>query len=143
MWEGQEAIWAGRGWRGREEGEGPSGKEASGLVLHRLPWVSLCSWAGGLSEEDEGELCAAGFPLLAEDFGQALEQLQAAHSQAIGAPRVDTRPVGMGLGRPAPAGVHPHPSCLLDPLSVLARRGWAAGGEEGDSGDDSASSGAP
>lgn len=44
-----------------------------------------------MSEEDEGELCAAGFPLLAEDFGQALEQLQAAHSQAIGAPRVDTR----------------------------------------------------
>ena len=81
----------GRGWRGREEGEGPSGKEAPGLVLHRPPWVSLCSWAGGLSEEDEGELCAAGFPLLAEDFGQALEQLQAAHSQAIGAPRVDTR----------------------------------------------------
>ena len=44
-----------------------------------------------MSEEDEGELCAAGFPLLAEDFGQALEQLQAAHSQAIGAPRVDTQ----------------------------------------------------
>ncbi|XP_065768800.1 peroxisome biogenesis factor 6 isoform X3 [Muntiacus reevesi] len=44
--------------------------------------------SGGLSEEDEGELCAAGFPLLAEDFGQALEQLQAAHSQAIGAPRI-------------------------------------------------------
>ncbi|XP_008514032.1 peroxisome biogenesis factor 6 [Equus przewalskii] len=44
--------------------------------------------AGGWSEEDEGELCAAGFPLLAEDFGQALEQLQAAHSQAIGAPKI-------------------------------------------------------
>ncbi|XP_005627423.1 peroxisome biogenesis factor 6 isoform X2 [Canis lupus baileyi] len=44
--------------------------------------------AGGLSEEDEGELCAAGFPLLAEDFGQALEQLQTAHSQAIGAPKI-------------------------------------------------------
>uniref|UniRef100_A0ABI8AFT9 AAA+ ATPase domain-containing protein n=1 Tax=Felis catus TaxID=9685 RepID=A0ABI8AFT9_FELCA len=46
--------------------------------------------AGGLSEEDEGELCAAGFPLLAEDFGQALEQLQTAHSRAIGAPKVET-----------------------------------------------------
>ncbi|KAK2506921.1 hypothetical protein MC885_003960 [Smutsia gigantea] len=44
--------------------------------------------AGGLSEEDEGELCAAGFPLLAEDFGQALEQLQTAHSQAVGAPKI-------------------------------------------------------
>ncbi|XP_044632636.1 peroxisome biogenesis factor 6 isoform X2 [Equus asinus] len=44
--------------------------------------------AGGWSEEDEGELCAAGFPLLAEDFGQALEQLQEAHSQAIGAPKI-------------------------------------------------------
>ncbi|XP_004673550.1 PREDICTED: peroxisome biogenesis factor 6 [Condylura cristata] len=44
--------------------------------------------AGGWSEEDEGELCAAGFPLLAEDFAQALEQLQTAHSQAIGAPKI-------------------------------------------------------
>ncbi|XP_049748306.1 peroxisome biogenesis factor 6 isoform X1 [Elephas maximus indicus] len=44
--------------------------------------------AGGWSEEDEGELCVAGFPLLAEDFGQALEQLQAAHSQAVGAPKI-------------------------------------------------------
>ncbi|OWK13242.1 PEX6 [Cervus elaphus hippelaphus] len=50
--------------------------------------IKNSGWAGGLSEEDEGELCAAGFPLLAEDFGQALEQLQAAHSQAIGAPRI-------------------------------------------------------
>ncbi|KAL0622420.1 Peroxisome assembly factor 2 [Plecturocebus cupreus] len=44
--------------------------------------------AGGWTEEDEGELCAAGFPLLAEDFGQALEQLQTAHSQAVGAPKI-------------------------------------------------------
>ncbi|KFO36171.1 Peroxisome assembly factor 2 [Fukomys damarensis] len=43
---------------------------------------------GSLSEEDEVELCAAGFPLLAEDFGQALEQLQTAHSQAVGAPKI-------------------------------------------------------
>ncbi|XP_040839327.1 peroxisome biogenesis factor 6 isoform X2 [Ochotona curzoniae] len=43
---------------------------------------------GGLSEEDEEELCAAGFPIVAEDFGQALEQLQAAHSQAVGAPKI-------------------------------------------------------
>ncbi|XP_051710697.1 peroxisome biogenesis factor 6 isoform X3 [Oryctolagus cuniculus] len=51
----------------------------------------LCSsrsLPGGWSEEDEGELCAAGFPLLAEDFGQALEQLQTAHSRAVGAPKI-------------------------------------------------------
>uniref|UniRef100_A0A8C0CZG3 Peroxisomal ATPase PEX6 n=1 Tax=Balaenoptera musculus TaxID=9771 RepID=A0A8C0CZG3_BALMU len=50
--------------------------------------IKNSGWAGGLSEEDEGELCAAGFPLLAEDFGQALEQLQSAHSQAVGAPKI-------------------------------------------------------
>ncbi|XP_069879819.1 peroxisome biogenesis factor 6 [Dipodomys merriami] len=44
--------------------------------------------AGDLSEEDERDLCLAGFPLLAEDFGQALERLQAAHSQAVGAPKI-------------------------------------------------------
>ncbi|XP_060018913.1 peroxisome biogenesis factor 6 isoform X5 [Lagenorhynchus albirostris] len=49
--------------------------------------IKNSGWAGGLSAEDEGELCAAGFPLLAEDFGQALEQLQSAHSQAVGAPK--------------------------------------------------------
>nr|CAN13170.1 peroxisomal biogenesis factor 6 [Sus scrofa] len=50
--------------------------------------IKNSGWAGGLSEEDEGELCAAGFPLLAEDLGQALEQLQSAHSQAVGAPKI-------------------------------------------------------
>lgn len=50
--------------------------------------IKASGLAGSLSEEDEGELCAAGFPLLAEDFGQALDQLQTAHSQAVGAPKV-------------------------------------------------------
>ncbi|XP_031204622.1 peroxisome biogenesis factor 6 isoform X2 [Mastomys coucha] len=50
--------------------------------------IKASGLAGGLSEEDEGELCAAGFPLLAEDFGQALDQLQTAHSQAVGAPKI-------------------------------------------------------
>lgn len=49
-----------------------------------------------MSEEDEGELCAAGFPLLAEDFGQALDQLQTAHSQAVGAPKVRVQALGGG-----------------------------------------------
>lgn len=47
------------------------------------------------------ELCAAGFPLLAEDFGQALEQLQSAHSQAIGAPKVDPGPLEVGPEAPS------------------------------------------
>lgn len=50
--------------------------------------IKASGLAGGLSEEDEEELCAAGFPLLAEDFGQAFDQLQAAHSQAVGAPKI-------------------------------------------------------
>lgn len=77
------------------------GKEASGQVLQIPPWVSLCSLAGGLNEEDEGDLCAAGFPLLAEDFGQALEQLQTAHSQAIGAPKVETQALRGWTGAPS------------------------------------------
>ncbi|XP_048203704.1 peroxisome biogenesis factor 6 isoform X2 [Perognathus longimembris pacificus] len=44
--------------------------------------------AGDLSEEEERDWCLAGFPLLAEDFGQALERLQTAHSQAVGAPKI-------------------------------------------------------
>lgn len=78
----------GAGKEGREQD--PDGGRPPGQVLQTPPWVSLGSLAGALSEEDERELCAAGFPLLAEDFGQALEQLQSAHSQAIGAPKVET-----------------------------------------------------
>lgn len=79
----------GAGEEGRRE-QDPNGEETSCQVLQTPPWVSPCSLAGSLSEEDEGELCAAGFLLLAEDFGQALEQLQTAHSQAVGAPKVET-----------------------------------------------------
>ncbi|XP_028903299.1 peroxisome biogenesis factor 6 [Ornithorhynchus anatinus] len=46
------------------------------------------SMEGELSEEDEADLCAAGFPLLAEDFRAALDQLQEAQTQAIGAPKI-------------------------------------------------------
>lgn len=86
---------------------------------------SPCSLPGGLSEEDEEELCAAGFPIVAEDFGQALEQLQAAHSQAVGAPKVQAPGNRSGMGQesclpqPMPDAfslpIH-HP----DPLSVMA-----------------------
>lgn len=71
--------------------------ESVGIAGVSLDHASLYSLAGGLTEEDEGELCAAGFPLLAEDFGQALDQLQTAHSQAVGAPKVrDTRSLEIG-----------------------------------------------
>lgn len=48
------------------------------------------SFLGGLSDEEERDFCAAGFPLLAEDFSIALDKLHDAHSQAIGAPKVCT-----------------------------------------------------
>lgn len=77
--------------------------ELTGLSYRSKPSPTfLFSLAGGLSEEDEEELCAAGFPLLAEDFGQALDQLQTAHSQAVGAPTVRTRSLRWG-GRCLPA----------------------------------------
>uniref|UniRef100_A0A2K6K793 Peroxisomal ATPase PEX6 n=1 Tax=Rhinopithecus bieti TaxID=61621 RepID=A0A2K6K793_RHIBE len=70
----------------------PLGQEVNLAQLARRcavrgPWL-LLQELSGLTEEDEGELCAAGFPLLAEDFGQALELQQTAHSQAVGAPKI-------------------------------------------------------
>ncbi|XP_028580738.2 peroxisome biogenesis factor 6 [Podarcis muralis] len=50
--------------------------------------IQNSSFLGGLSEEEEHDFCAAGFPLLAEDFGVALDKLHDAHSQAIGAPKI-------------------------------------------------------
>lgn len=55
----------------------------SGLIC-----TSLTSFPGGLSKEEEHDFCAAGFPLLAEDFSIALDKLHDAHSQAVGAPKV-------------------------------------------------------
>ena len=39
--------------------------------------------------EEEVDLCLAGFTLKQEDFEMALDQLQAAHSDAVGAPKVN------------------------------------------------------
>ncbi|XP_044285651.1 peroxisome biogenesis factor 6 isoform X2 [Varanus komodoensis] len=50
--------------------------------------IQNSSFPGGLSEEEEHDFCAAGFPLLAEDFSVALDKLHDAHSQAIGAPKI-------------------------------------------------------
>ncbi|XP_062979998.1 peroxisome biogenesis factor 6 isoform X2 [Elgaria multicarinata webbii] len=50
--------------------------------------IQNSSFLGGPSEEEERDFCAAGFPLLAEDFSVALDKLHDAHSQAIGAPKI-------------------------------------------------------
>ncbi|KAJ6666981.1 hypothetical protein lerEdw1_018983 [Lerista edwardsae] len=50
--------------------------------------IQNSSFPGGSSEEEEHDFCAAGFPLLAEDFSVALDRLHDAHSRAIGAPKI-------------------------------------------------------
>ncbi|XP_064503866.1 peroxisome biogenesis factor 6 isoform X4 [Pseudopipra pipra] len=55
------------------------------LLLDRDPALSF---PGGLSEEVERDFCAAGFPVLEEDFSVALDQLHDTHSQAVGAPKI-------------------------------------------------------
>ncbi|XP_057181332.1 peroxisomal ATPase PEX6 isoform X2 [Triplophysa rosa] len=42
----------------------------------------------GASEQDEEDLCVSGVKVLSDDFSTALEALQDAHSQAIGAPKI-------------------------------------------------------
>ena len=50
---------------------------------------SLCSSIGSkLSIIEEKDLCAAGIQVNNVDFEGALNQLQAAHADAIGAPKV-------------------------------------------------------
>ncbi|KAH0622797.1 hypothetical protein JD844_025479 [Phrynosoma platyrhinos] len=52
--------------------------------------IQNSSFLGAPSDEEEYDFCAAGFPLLAEDFTVALDKLHDAHSQAIGAPKIPT-----------------------------------------------------
>uniref|UniRef100_A0A8C3FBI3 Peroxisomal biosis factor 6 n=1 Tax=Chrysemys picta bellii TaxID=8478 RepID=A0A8C3FBI3_CHRPI len=74
----------------------PLGKEVSLAKLARRSAVSVaCLWHGGraalargLSEDEERDFCAAGFPVLAEDLNVALDQLHETHSQAVGAPKI-------------------------------------------------------
>nr|XP_005996723.2 PREDICTED: peroxisome biogenesis factor 6 [Latimeria chalumnae] len=42
----------------------------------------------GANVQEEWAVCAAGFSVVSEDFHTALEQLQEAHSRAIGAPKI-------------------------------------------------------
>lgn len=53
----------------------------------------LCS---ALSEEDEEGLLAAGFPVTSQDLDCALAELQEAHSEALGAPKVSPSPADIG-----------------------------------------------
>ncbi|XP_034619864.1 peroxisome biogenesis factor 6 [Trachemys scripta elegans] len=50
--------------------------------------ILTSSFPGGLSEDEERDFCAAGFPVLAEDLNVALDQLHETHSQAVGAPKI-------------------------------------------------------
>lgn len=50
-------------------------------------WL-LFSYANGASAQEEENLCVFGVTIMAADFSTALEALQEAHSQAIGAPKV-------------------------------------------------------
>ncbi|MGH0160970.1 UNVERIFIED_CONTAM: hypothetical protein FKN15_057770 [Acipenser sinensis] len=43
---------------------------------------------GGISLQEEHDLCASGISVLSEDFTSSLDQLQKAHSQTIGAPKI-------------------------------------------------------
>ncbi|KAK1171252.1 peroxisome assembly factor 2 [Acipenser oxyrinchus oxyrinchus] len=43
---------------------------------------------GGISLQEEHDLCASGVSVLSEDFTSSLDQLQKAHSQTIGAPKI-------------------------------------------------------
>nr|XP_033792049.1 peroxisome biogenesis factor 6 [Geotrypetes seraphini] len=75
-------------------------KRTAGFVLGDL--CALLSYTGraactrlqnacvatGMSDECEGGLLAAGYPMLSEDFELALNQLHEVHSQAVGAPKI-------------------------------------------------------
>lgn len=50
--------------------------------------VVLCSYPHGASAQEEQDLCVFGVTIMGADFTLALEALQQAHSQAIGAPKV-------------------------------------------------------
>ncbi|MBN3274768.1 PEX6 factor, partial [Polyodon spathula] len=43
---------------------------------------------GGISLQEEHDLCASGVSVLSEDFTSSLDQIQKAHSQTIGAPKI-------------------------------------------------------
>ncbi len=48
----------------------------------------MCSFPEAASDQEEEDLCISGVSVTSEDFSVALNVLQEAHSQAIGAPKV-------------------------------------------------------
>uniref|UniRef100_A0A673Z4Z2 Peroxisomal ATPase PEX6 n=1 Tax=Salmo trutta TaxID=8032 RepID=A0A673Z4Z2_SALTR len=58
-----------------------AGKSAHGRILQSC-------FPEGASVQEEEDLCACGVTVLSQDFTNALETLQDAHSQAIGAPKI-------------------------------------------------------
>uniref|UniRef100_A0AAR2J1V5 Peroxisomal ATPase PEX6 n=1 Tax=Pygocentrus nattereri TaxID=42514 RepID=A0AAR2J1V5_PYGNA len=59
-----------------------------GLVLYTNLFGLLRSYPHGASAQEEEDLCVCGVTIMAADFTKALESLQEAHSQAIGAPKI-------------------------------------------------------
>ncbi|XP_067834390.1 peroxisomal ATPase PEX6 [Heptranchias perlo] len=70
------------------------GKQTAGYVLGDMCALlthgsrAACSRVRRSCVQKELDLCAAGVTILWEDFQKALDQMQAAHSQAIGAPKI-------------------------------------------------------
>ncbi|CAB1344770.1 unnamed protein product [Coregonus sp. 'balchen'] len=58
----------------------------AGKAAHRR--ILQSCFPEGASVQEEEDLCACGVTVLAQDFTNALETLQDAHSQAIGAPKI-------------------------------------------------------
>uniref|UniRef100_A0A8C9SFV0 Peroxisomal ATPase PEX6 n=1 Tax=Scleropages formosus TaxID=113540 RepID=A0A8C9SFV0_SCLFO len=87
---------------GKDVSLGKMAKQTAGFLLSDL--VALLTNAGksahrrlsktcfptGMSLQEEEDLCVSGVSILSSDFSKALELLQAAHSQAIGAPKIPT-----------------------------------------------------
>ncbi|XP_036406208.1 peroxisome assembly factor 2 [Megalops cyprinoides] len=87
---------------GKDVNLGKMAKQTAGFLLGDFCALMTCAgkaahrrllnscFPGGASPQDERDLRASGVSILAEDFASAVEQLQKAHSQAIGAPKIPT-----------------------------------------------------
>lgn len=62
--------------------------EVETFCLYRNLYGLLSSYPLGASAQEEEDLCVLGVTIMGADFTSALETLQEAHSQAIGAPKV-------------------------------------------------------
>nr|XP_055073593.1 peroxisomal ATPase PEX6 [Misgurnus anguillicaudatus] len=85
---------------GKDVNLGKIAKQTAGFVLGDI--CALLTSAGkaahrrllktffpdGANEQEEEDLCVSGVSVLSEDFSTALDALQEAHSQAIGAPKI-------------------------------------------------------